>query len=70
MSSGTGLGMPQFLNAEVMFKRALHLWGYTERMGHLPVGKSPAHLFRGLRGELHPYETGPSGGRPSPTWAR
>ena len=24
---GTGVGMPQFVNAEVMFKRALNLWG-------------------------------------------
>ena len=30
---GTGVGMPQFVNADVMMKRALHLWGHTERNG-------------------------------------
>ena len=28
---GTGVGMPQFVNADIMLKRALYLWGHTER---------------------------------------
>jgi len=50
---GTGVGMPQFVNAEVMFKRALNLWaGPKERLS--PIGESPSHLYRGLCGKLHP----------------
>ena len=63
---GTGLGMPQFLNAEVMFKRALHLWGYTERMGHLPVGKARRTCVGACVGSYIPYETGhPVEGQPN-----
>jgi len=29
----TGIGMPQFINADVMLKRALHLWGHNNRVG-------------------------------------
>ncbi len=60
------LGMPQFLNAEVMFKRALHLWGYTERMGHLPVGKARRTCVGACVGSYIPYETGhPVEGQPN-----
>jgi formate C-acetyltransferase len=63
---GTGLGMPQFLNAEVMFKRALHLWGYTERKGHLPVGKARRTCVGACVGSYIPYETGhPVEGQPN-----
>jgi pyruvate-formate lyase len=62
----TGVGMPQFLNAEVMFKRALHLWGYTERMGHLPVGKARRTCVGACVGSYIPYETGhPVEGQPN-----
>jgi pyruvate formate-lyase/glycerol dehydratase family glycyl radical enzyme len=63
---GTGLGMPQFLNAEVMFKRALHLWGYTERKGHLPIGKARRTCVGACVGSYIPYETGhPVEGQPN-----
>jgi pyruvate-formate lyase len=63
---GTGVGMPQFLNAEVMFKRALHLWGYTERNGHLPVGKARRTCVGACVGSYLPYETGhPVEGQPN-----
>jgi formate C-acetyltransferase len=63
---GTGVGMPQFLNAEVMFKRALHLWGYTERNGHLPVGKARRTCVGACVGSYIPYETGhPVEGQPN-----
>ena len=58
--------MPQFVNAEVMFKRALHLWGYTERMGHLPVGKARRTCVGACVGSYIPYETGhPVEGQPN-----
>jgi formate C-acetyltransferase len=63
---GTGVGMPQFLNAEVMFKRALHLWGYTERNGHLPLGKARRTCVGACVGSYIPYETGhPVEGQPN-----
>ncbi len=62
----TGVGMPQFLNAEVMFKRALHLWGYTERNGHLPLGKARRTCVGACVGSYIPYETGhPVEGQPN-----
>ena len=62
----TGVGMPQFVNADVMFKRALHLWGYTERMGHLPVGKARRTCVGACVGSYIPYETGhPVEGQPN-----
>ena len=61
---GTGVGMPQFVNADVMFKRALYLWGHTEGR-RSPIGKSQAHLCRGLRRKLHPLRDRASGGRPT-----
>jgi pyruvate formate-lyase/glycerol dehydratase family glycyl radical enzyme len=63
---GTGVGMPQFVNAEVMLKRALHLWGYTERNGHLPVGKARRTCVGACVGSYIPYETGhPVEGQPN-----
>ena len=59
---GTGVGMPQFVNADVMFKRALNLWGHTEGR-RSPIGESQTHLCRGLRGKLHPLRDRSSGGR-------
>jgi len=63
---GTGLGMPQFLNAEVMFKRALHLWGWTERKGYLPLEKARRTCVGACVGSYIPYETGhPVEGQPN-----
>ncbi len=63
---GTGVGMPQFLNADVMFKRALHLWGYTERIGHLDLGKARRTCVGACVGSYIPYETGhPVEGQPN-----
>ena len=64
---GTGVGMPQFVNADVMMKRALHLWGHSDRVGDLPAGESQAHLCRGLRGKLYPLRNrSPGGGTAQP----
>jgi formate C-acetyltransferase len=63
---GTGVGMPQFVNADVMFKRALYLWGYTERNGHLPLGKARRTCVGACVGSYIPYETGhPVEGQPN-----
>jgi formate C-acetyltransferase len=63
---GTGVGMPQFVNAEVMFKRALNLWGYTERNGYLPLEKARRTCIGACVGSYIPYETGhPVEGQPN-----
>jgi len=63
---GTGVGMPQFVNADVMFKRALHLWGYTERNGHLSLEKARRTCVGACVGSYIPYETGhPVEGQPN-----
>jgi formate C-acetyltransferase len=63
---GTGVGMPQFVNADVMFKRALHLWGHTERNGDLPIGKARRTCVGACVGSYIPYETGhPVEGQPN-----
>lgn len=63
---GTGVGMPQFVNADVMFKRALHLWGHTERNGDLPLGKARRTCVGACVGSYIPYETGhPVEGQPN-----
>ena len=63
---GTGVGMPQFVNAEVMFKRALNLWGYTERNGYLPLEKARRTCVGACVGSYIPYETGhPVEGQPN-----
>jgi formate C-acetyltransferase len=63
---GTGVGMPQFVNADVMFKRALHLWGWTERNGYLDLGKARRTCVGACVGSYIPYETGhPVEGQPN-----
>jgi len=62
----TGTGMPQFVNPDVMMKRALHLWGHTERMGQLPLGKARRSCIGACVGSYLPYETGhPTEGQPN-----
>jgi len=61
-----GTGMPQFVNPEIMMKRALHLWGHTERTGHLPLGKARRSCIGACVGSYLPYETGhPTEGQPN-----
>ncbi len=60
---GTGIGLPQFVNAEVMMKRALHLWGHNDRVGDLPLGKARRTCVGACVGSYIPYETGHPGGR-------
>lgn len=63
---GTGIGLPQFINADVMMKRALHLWGHTERVGELPLGKARRTCVGACVGSYLPYETGhPVEGQPN-----
>ena len=62
----TGVGMPQFVNADVMIKRALYLWGHTERNGALPLGKARRTCVGACVGSYIPYETGhPVEGQPN-----
>ena len=62
---GTGVGMPQFVNAEVMFKRALYLWGHT-KAGDLPLEKARRTCVGACVGSYIPYETGhPVEGQPN-----
>jgi len=62
---GTGVGMPQFVNAEVMFKRALHLWGHT-KVGELSLAKARRTCVGACVGSYIPYETGhPVEGQPN-----
>ena len=62
---GTGVGMPQFVNAEVMLKRALYLWGHT-KAGDLPLGKARRTCVGACVGSYIPYETGhPVEGQPN-----
>ena len=62
----TGVGMPQFVNAEVMMKRALHLWGRSDKAGDLPLGKARRTCVGACVGSYIPYETGhPVEGQPN-----
>jgi pyruvate formate-lyase/glycerol dehydratase family glycyl radical enzyme len=62
---GTGCGMPQFVNADVMFKRALHLWGHT-KVGDLSLAKARRTCVGACVGSYIPYETGhPVEGQPN-----
>jgi len=62
---GTGVGMPQFVNAEVMFKRALHLWGHS-KVGDLTLEKARRTCVGACVGSYIPYETGhPVEGQPN-----
>jgi formate C-acetyltransferase len=63
---GTGVGMPQFVNADVMMKRALYLWGNTKNGGVLPLGKARRTCVGACVGSYIPYETGhPVEGQPN-----
>jgi len=63
---GTGVGMPQIVNAEVMVKRALYLWGNTKNGGVLPLGKARRTCVGACVGSYIPYETGhPAEGQPN-----
>jgi len=63
---GTGVGMPQFVNADVMMKRALHLWGHNDRVGDLPLSKARRSCVGACVGSYLPYETGhPVEGQPN-----
>ena len=63
---GTGIGLPQFVNADIMMKRALHLWGHTERNGDLPLWKARRTCIGACVGSYIPYETGhPVEGQPN-----
>ena len=63
---GTGVGMPQFVNADVMFKRALHLWGHSDKVGDLSLGKARRTCVGACVGSYIPYETGhPVEGQPN-----
>lgn len=62
----TGIGMPQFVNSEILIKRALHLWGYTERNGHMSMEKARRTCIGACVGSYIPYETGhPVEGQPN-----
>ena len=63
---GTGIGLPQFVNADVMMKRALHLWGHSDRVGNLPLSKARRTCIGACVGSYIPYETGhPVEGQPN-----
>ncbi|MGI9327645.1 MAG: pyruvate formate lyase family protein [Pseudomonadales bacterium] len=63
---GTGVGMPQFVNPDVMLKRALYLWGNTERGGDLSLEKARRTCVGACVGSYIPYETGhPVEGQPN-----
>ena len=63
---GTGLGMPQFVNADVMLKRALYLWGNTKNGGVLPLSKARRTCVGACVGSYIPFETGhPPEGQPN-----
>ena len=63
---GTGVGMPQFVNGDVMVKRALYLWGHTESMGDLSLEKARRTCIGACVGSYIPYETGhPVEGQPN-----
>jgi len=57
--------MPQFVNSEVMIKRALHLWGHT-KVGDLSLAKARRTCVGACVGSYVPYETGhPVEGQPN-----
>jgi pyruvate-formate lyase len=63
---GTGIGLPQFVNADTMMKRALHLWGHNDRVGDLPLEKARRTCIGACVGSYIPYETGhPVEGQPN-----
>ena len=63
---GTGVGMPQFVNADVMIERALLLWGNTKDGGELPIGKARRTAVGACVGTAIPFESGhPVEGQPN-----
>jgi formate C-acetyltransferase len=63
---GTGIGMPQFVNPDIMMKRALHLFGYTERNGHMSVEEARRTCIGACVGSYVPFATGhPPEGHPN-----
>jgi len=62
----TGIGMPQFVNPEIMLKRAQYLFGYTERNGHMSVEKARRTCIGACVGSYVPFATGhPPEGHPN-----
>jgi formate C-acetyltransferase len=62
---GTGVGMPQFVNSNVMIKRALHLWT-NSKAGELTLEKARRTCVGACVGSYIPYETGhPVEGQPN-----
>ena len=62
---GTGVGMPQFVNGNVMIKRALHLWT-NSKAGDLTLEKARRTCVGACVGSYIPYETGhPVEGQPN-----
>ncbi|HUS96546.1 MAG TPA: pyruvate formate lyase family protein, partial [Hyphomicrobiaceae bacterium] len=63
---GTGIGLPQIVNGDVMVKRALHLWGHNDRVGDLSLEKARRTCIGACVGSYIPYETGhPVEGQPN-----
>ena len=61
----TGVGMPQFVNGDVMIKRALHLWT-NSKAGDLTLEKARRTCVGACVGSYIPYETGhPVEGQPN-----
>ncbi len=63
---GTGIGLPQIVNGDVMVKRALHLWGHNDKVGDLSLEKARRTCIGACVGSYIPYETGhPVEGQPN-----
>jgi len=61
---GTGIGMPQFVNGDVMLKRALHLFGDSKK--GITLEKARRNAIGACVGSYIPYETGhPVEGQPN-----
>ena len=61
---GTGIGMPQFVNGDVMMKRALHLFGDSKK--GITLEKARRTCIGACVGSYIPYETGhPVEGQPN-----
>jgi pyruvate formate-lyase/glycerol dehydratase family glycyl radical enzyme len=61
---GTGIGMPQFVNGDVMLKRALHLFGDSKK--GVTLEKARRTAIGACVGSYIPYETGhPVEGQPN-----
>jgi len=61
---GTGIGMPQFVNGDVMLKRALHLFGDSKK--GITLEKARRTAIGACVGSYIPYETGhPVEGQPN-----